>query len=75
MSAADRLIVALDAATASEALRLAKQVRGVARTVKIGSALFTACGPSVIARIFKSTTSLVAFVTILVFLYYPIFRH
>ena len=51
MSRADRLIVALDATTAAEALRLAKQVRGLARTVKIGSVLFTACGPSVIARI------------------------
>ncbi len=31
MSGADRLIVALDATTATEALRLAKQMRGVAR--------------------------------------------
>ena len=51
MSAADRLIVALDFTSAAPALRIARRLRGIVRTVKIGSALFTACGPEVIRRI------------------------
>ena len=51
MTAGDRLIVALDATSGREALRLARRVRGVVKTVKIGSALFTACGPSVIRQV------------------------
>ena len=47
----DRLIVALDAPDEASALRMARSLRGLARTVKVGSALFTASGPSVIARL------------------------
>ncbi|MBI4342514.1 MAG: orotidine-5'-phosphate decarboxylase, partial [Candidatus Omnitrophica bacterium] len=38
--AADRLIVALDFAAPAPALRLARELRGVVKTVKVGSALF-----------------------------------
>ncbi len=48
---ADRLIVALDLPTMPQALAMARRVRGLARMVKIGSALFTACGPAVIQRV------------------------
>jgi len=48
---ADRLIVALDFSTASGALAMARRLRGLVRTVKVGSALFTAAGPSVVARL------------------------
>jgi orotidine-5'-phosphate decarboxylase len=51
MRAADRLIIALDAATAGEALRLARRLRGLVRTVKVGGILFTAAGPSVVRRL------------------------
>jgi orotidine-5'-phosphate decarboxylase len=47
---AERLIVALDAPTLGRALRVARRLRGVVRTVKIGSPLFTAYGPEVIRR-------------------------
>ena len=47
---ADRLIVALDALTLPDAVRMARRLQGVVRTVKIGSALFTACGPDAIRR-------------------------
>ncbi len=49
--AADRLIVALDFTDAGSALRMARRLRGVVRTVKVGSALFTACGPEIIRRL------------------------
>ena len=48
---ADRLIVALDAPTASQALAMARRLRGLVPTVKVGSVLFTAAGPSVVARL------------------------
>ena len=51
MKAADRLIVALDVTDEASALRMARRVRGLARIVKVGSALFTACGPPVIRRL------------------------
>jgi len=51
LRSADRLIVALDLPTLSQALAMARRLRGVARTMKIGSALFTACGPEVIRRV------------------------
>ena len=51
MKAADRLIVALDFADAAPALRMARALRSLVRTVKIGSALFTACGPDIIRRV------------------------
>ena len=49
--AVDRLIVALDVTSLATALAMARKLRGVAKTVKIGSVLFTACGPSVIRQI------------------------
>jgi orotidine-5'-phosphate decarboxylase len=48
MTASERLIVALDVATLSQARRLARQLTGLARTLKVGSALFTACGPEAV---------------------------
>jgi len=48
---AGRLIVALDAPTLPRALAMARRLRGLARTMKIGSALFTACGPDVIRQV------------------------
>jgi orotidine-5'-phosphate decarboxylase len=47
----DRLIVALDTPALSPALRIARQLRGLARYVKIGSILFTAEGPAAIRRL------------------------
>jgi orotidine-5'-phosphate decarboxylase len=47
----DRLIVALDFTTLAPAVRMARQLRGWATTVKVGSALFTACGPLVVQRV------------------------
>jgi len=51
VASADRVIVALDMPTASQALGLARRLTGVVRTLKVGSALFTACGPSVVQRL------------------------
>lgn len=51
MSARERLIVALDAQELREALTLARRLRGVVQTVKVGSILFTACGPEAIRRL------------------------
>ena len=51
MTAADRLIVALDHTELAPALRLARRLRGLVRTVKIGSVLFTASGPAAIDRL------------------------
>ncbi|MBI3324592.1 MAG: orotidine-5'-phosphate decarboxylase [Candidatus Omnitrophica bacterium] len=50
MTAADRLIVAFDAPDLREAVRLAKELRGLVRYAKIGSILFTAAGPAAIER-------------------------
>ena len=47
----DRLIIALDFTAAAPALRMATRLRGLVRTVKVGSTLFTACGPAVIRRL------------------------
>ncbi len=44
----ERLIVALDDATLRSALVMAKRLRGLIRTVKVGSILFTAEGPRAI---------------------------
>lgn len=49
--AAGRLIVALDYTALAPALRMARALRGLVRTVKIGSVLFTAAGPSVIRQV------------------------
>ena len=46
-----RLIVALDFVSLKDALAAARRLRGLVRTVKVGSALFTACGPDVVWRL------------------------
>ena len=51
LSQQDRLIVALDFAALAPAVRMARQLRGLVRTVKVGSALFTACGPAAMTRL------------------------
>jgi orotidine-5'-phosphate decarboxylase len=51
LRAKDRLIVALDHTGLPEALRMAGALRGLARTVKVGSALFTASGPEAVRRL------------------------
>lgn len=51
LSARDRLIVALDFTALAAAVRMARQLRGLARALKVGSALFTASGPEAIRRI------------------------
>lgn len=51
VTAADRLIVALDFTTLEPALAMARRLRGLIRTVKVGSVLFTACGPEAIRRL------------------------
>src|SRR5262245_1771094 len=53
MKAKDRLIVALDVTTATEALRLVSQLQGLVGMFKIGSQLFTSSGPSVVEEIIK----------------------
>ena len=47
----DRLIVALDFTAGAPALAMARALKGLVRTVKVGSALFTACGPDVVRRL------------------------
>lgn len=47
----ERLIVALDQPSLRAALRIARRLRGLVRTVKIGSILFTAEGPEAIHRL------------------------
>lgn len=44
------MIVALDLPTLGEALAVARRLRGLVRTVKIGSALFTQVGPEAVRR-------------------------
>ena len=44
----DRVLVALDVATAREALALAEALRGAVAGFKIGSQLFTAAGPDIV---------------------------
>src|SRR3989338_3136067 len=50
MRSSDRLIVALDFTAPGPAVAMARRLRGLVRTVKIGSALFTAGGPDVVRR-------------------------
>jgi orotidine-5'-phosphate decarboxylase len=50
----DRLIVALDVETASEARRLVSGLRGMVGMYKIGSQLFTAAGPALVREIINS---------------------
>jgi len=51
MDPRDRLIVALDAPTLSDAEALADRLAGVVRWFKVGSQLFTAAGPAAVASI------------------------
>lgn len=51
LASADRVIVALDVPTASQALALARRLRGIVPTLKVGSALFTAAGPAIVERL------------------------
>jgi orotidine-5'-phosphate decarboxylase len=50
-NARERLIIALDYASSVPAMRMAQALRGLAATLKVGSILFTACGPSIVRRI------------------------
>ena len=50
----NRLIVALDVETASEASRLVSALRGVVGMFKVGSQLFTAAGPALVREIVNS---------------------
>lgn len=47
----ERIIVALDVDSEEKALALVKQLRGEVGMFKIGSQLFTACGPSLVKKI------------------------
>lgn len=51
MTCRDRLIIALDYPTLTPALAMARRLRGLVRTVKVSSALFTADGPAAIQRL------------------------
>ncbi len=53
LSAQERLIVALDATEIEAALALARKLKGVVQTLKVGSILYTAYGPRVIQRLQK----------------------
>ena len=53
MRAEDRIIIALDVASPAEALALVKQLRGRVGLFKVGSQLFTAAGPPVVAGILQ----------------------
>jgi orotidine-5'-phosphate decarboxylase len=50
----NRLIVALDVATAAEALRLVNTLRGLVAMFKVGSQLFTTTGPELVRKIVDS---------------------
>ncbi|HEX6649648.1 MAG TPA: orotidine-5'-phosphate decarboxylase [Pyrinomonadaceae bacterium] len=51
MTAKDKLIIALDFDTATQALDLARELQSVAGMFKVGSQLFTAAGPQVVRDI------------------------
>src|SRR4051812_18382884 len=52
-TAADKIIVALDVATAEEAVALVKKLRTQISHFKVGLQLYTAAGPSVVREIVK----------------------
>jgi orotidine-5'-phosphate decarboxylase len=47
----DRLIVALDVDTKEKALNLVEKLKSEVKTFKIGSELFTSCGPDIVAAV------------------------
>ena len=51
VNAKEKLIVALDLASAEEALRLFGELRGEAGMFKVGSQLFTKAGPDLVRRL------------------------
>lgn len=51
MQPKDRIVVALDVATASQALTLVHQLRGLVGMFKIGKQLFTAAGPDIVRQV------------------------
>ncbi|MEI6668316.1 MAG: orotidine-5'-phosphate decarboxylase [Acidobacteriota bacterium] len=51
MTVRNPIIVALDVDSPAEALTLADQLKGAVGAVKVGSQLFTAAGPSIVARL------------------------
>ncbi|MDP3703598.1 MAG: orotidine-5'-phosphate decarboxylase [Candidatus Omnitrophota bacterium] len=51
MTSRDRLIIALDAPSWPQTQAAARALRGLVKTVKVGSILFTACGPAVVQRL------------------------
>jgi orotidine-5'-phosphate decarboxylase len=54
LNVADKLIVALDFATLDEAESLIDQLEGTARMYKVGSRLFTRCGPQAVDMVKES---------------------
>ena len=51
MTPKDRLIVALDVDTKEKALGLVKKLKSEVKTFKIGSELFTSCGPEIVEAV------------------------
>ena len=51
MKAAERVIVALDVTSLAGALAMARRLCGIVQTVKVGSSLFTSCGPEGVRRL------------------------
>ena len=51
MPAKDKLIIALDVQTPSQALALVQELRGIAGMFKVGSQLFTSTGPQIVRDI------------------------
>jgi orotidine-5'-phosphate decarboxylase len=49
----DRLIVALDFGAEKDALEMVDRLKGMVRIFKVGSELYTACGPSIVNKIKK----------------------
>ena len=51
LSVNERLIVAMDFTALAPAVAMAERLRGVVRVLKVGSVLFTACGPEAVRRL------------------------
>jgi orotidine-5'-phosphate decarboxylase len=51
MSIKDKVIIALDVSSKEQALSLVKQLHDVSGMFKVGSQLFTACGPDIVREI------------------------